>query len=414
MNKITLILFATIILIGTAMFIAIFVARGYQLDFNTRQILPTGILVATSDPNGAEVFVNGKLKTATDTTLNLSPGNYDIVISKDGYYPWQKKVAIKTEEVFKTNAFLFPKVPDLRPLTLTGALNPSLSPDQTKIAYGVASASAEKNGVFVLDMNKSPLTVPLISSADIKQIHRNNFSGINLSAAKFLWGADNKTLIAYFGNAPTLDATNSARLAQSPQAAYLLDIDNPNDSLTPLTNLDMVKSLSQWEDLKNIRKTAQISKINRDLAQILTAGTQNISLSPDESKIFYQATASAKISQILLSYLPGVNPSKEERNLKPGNYYVYDLKEDKNYLIANCQMPATRCVWFPSSRHILSFSNTEISVMDYDGTNRAVVYAGPFIDSVVYSWPNWSKIVILTSLNQSAGITENLYTINLR
>src|SRR3989344_7346377 len=115
----------------------------------------TLILVATSDPNGASVLINGTLKTATNNSLNLQPDNYDITLQLDGYSPWQKTIPIKQEEVFKTNAFLFPKVPNLTPLTLTGATNPVLSPDQSKIVYSVASASAQKNGLWILDMGRS-------------------------------------------------------------------------------------------------------------------------------------------------------------------------------------------------------------------------------------------------------------------
>ncbi|MEK7127877.1 MAG: hypothetical protein AAB838_04115, partial [Patescibacteria group bacterium] len=70
--------------------------------------------------------------------------------------------------------------------------------------------------------------------------------------------------------------------------------------------------------------------------------------------------------------------------------------------------------WFVTSRHLVINEGKQISVMEYDGTNKAVVYAGPFVDNYVYVWPNWSKIVILTNLNTASTVGENLYTINLR
>ena len=71
------------VVIGT--FIALKWARGYRAKFiggKAPSISGTGLLVANSDPKGAEVIVNGKLTTATDDTLNLTPGTYDIEIRK--------------------------------------------------------------------------------------------------------------------------------------------------------------------------------------------------------------------------------------------------------------------------------------------------------------------------------------------
>ncbi len=100
MNRVTLAVLATFFLLAAAVFVAIVLARGYSFNLDTRNLIPTGILVATSDPDGAEVLIDGKLKTATNNTINLPPGKYDIKIQKDGYTPWEKKVEVKKEEVF--------------------------------------------------------------------------------------------------------------------------------------------------------------------------------------------------------------------------------------------------------------------------------------------------------------------------
>jgi len=73
----------SLLLAGTL--IAIQFAKGYR--FSRQGILQgTGLLAANSFPNGAQVYVNGKLSTATDNTLNLDPGEYDVEIKKDGIY----------------------------------------------------------------------------------------------------------------------------------------------------------------------------------------------------------------------------------------------------------------------------------------------------------------------------------------
>lgn len=363
MTKTTLAILVAFIFIFVGVIVAIALARGYQIDITKKSLTPTGILVVTSDPDGAQVLIDGVLKTATNTTINLAPGKYDVKIQKEGFAPWEKEVEIKQEEVFKTNAFLFPTLPDLRPLTFTGALNPTVSPDSTKLVYGVASGSA--NGVWVLDTSRN-FSSQFLSNGDFRQIYRNTPS-LDLSNAKFVWSPDNKQILA---------------------DGYLLDTDRINEAPV-LSNII-------WEK----------PNLTVKIPLIFSTVSGEIKFSPDGTKILYTATSSATLPPSLVS-LPGSNPTPQIRNLTPNKTYVYDLKEDRNYLI---NAPVT---WFPSSRHLISVINSQISIMEYDGTNKATVFSGQFDPTNVFVWPNWSKIVILTSLGNSGG-QENLYTINLR
>ena len=131
--------------------IAIRFAQGYRLSIQKRAVQGTGLLVSNSFPNGAQVFVSGKLVTATDDNIYLEPGQYEIEIIKDGYSSWRKQLNIESELVTQTNAQLFRLVPGLTPLTFTGVTYISPSPDGEKILFQTSSASARlKNGLYVL------------------------------------------------------------------------------------------------------------------------------------------------------------------------------------------------------------------------------------------------------------------------
>src|SRR5437867_3532603 len=114
--------------IGTTL--AILYAKGYRITSENKStaIEGTGLLVATSRPDGAKVLVNGELKTATNNTINLYPGNYEVKIEKDGYFPWKKTITIKKEEVSRADALLFATNPNLETITSLGALHPILDP----------------------------------------------------------------------------------------------------------------------------------------------------------------------------------------------------------------------------------------------------------------------------------------------
>src|SRR4030067_1148081 len=124
---------------------AIFWARGFKPDFK-KGIERTGLLVITSTPTGASVFLDGRLTAATDTNIAyLDPKTYRVRIEKEGYSAWEKDVDIVADLATEIKALLFPVAPGIKPLTTAGASSPALSPDGTKIAYGTAG---ENGGVF--------------------------------------------------------------------------------------------------------------------------------------------------------------------------------------------------------------------------------------------------------------------------
>jgi hypothetical protein len=119
--------------------------------------------------------------------------------------------------------------------------------------------------------------------------------------------------------------------------------------------------------------------------------------------------------------LIGTNSTPEARKISKGTIYVYDIKEDKNFKILD-SMPKHESQdfindfplnWFTNSRHLIYVVDKKITIMDYDGQNKTTIYAGPFIDGYVFSWPDESKILMLTDLGNPT-ISPNLYTIGLK
>ena len=82
----------TLLLIIIVTIGVILYGMGYRLGLGSAgpQIAHTGILNASSSPRGALVYVDGHPTSATNNTVNLTPGKYTIKISKEGYQDWQK------------------------------------------------------------------------------------------------------------------------------------------------------------------------------------------------------------------------------------------------------------------------------------------------------------------------------------
>ena len=152
MQRTRILLFVTsIILVPLVTYFVILFARGYRLNWQRKQLSPTGLLVATSVPDGAQIYINGQLSSATNTTINLAPATYKVEIKKDGFSPWSKLLKVEAEIVTRATATLFPSVPSFKAITTGGAANPILSQDSTKITF----TSGKKT--YLLDLSESPL-----------------------------------------------------------------------------------------------------------------------------------------------------------------------------------------------------------------------------------------------------------------
>lgn len=430
---------AVIIVAGTLF--AIRYAKGQRPS--TEGFRETGLLSANSFPTAAQVFINGKLSTATDDTLNLDPGEYQIEIKKEGFTSWRKNLLVEKELVTQTNALLFPSAPSLSPITFTGVQNILPAPDGQKLIFYTSSASAEpKNGLYLADLTDNPLSLQRGS----RQIS-NDTDKLDLSIAQLIWSPDSTELMVTDGD-----------------QYYLLDITKLNNFET-LQNITVQaeRILSSWEEEMYLRERQILAKFPEEVIQIATSSAANMYFSPDQEKMFYTATASAILAEELIQLPPARNTQPEMRTLLPGNIYVYDRMEDKNFLIGTVgpvlnihkrlladdlsqepaslevspdlftQLQATESAqtaarfrsyhsglfsgnlqWYPDSRHLIRTQGDHVSIVEFDNTNEVTVYSGPFDPSFVYPWSNGDRLLILTSFNQPAASPKNLYAIGLK
>lgn len=433
---------ALVILIGSAL--AIQYAKGNFRLTDQGFVQGTGLLSANSFPTAAEVIIDGKLITATDDTVYLEPGEYEIEIVKNGYNAWKKRIKIEKELVVQTNATLFPKAPSLTTLTFNGALNLSPSPDGQKIIfYSHSNTSERKNGLYLLELSNNAFTF----NKEPRQISDESFN-FDLETAKFIWAPDSSEVIL---------------LAEGREV--LLDINKLN-TLDSLTDISFRKKqmLSEWEQEMYLRERENYSKFPPEIIEIATASAKNVYISPDKKRILFTATEEVTIPNELIPPVPASSTQEEERNLVAGGIYVYDTSEDRNFrvgteatesaqiaeklLLANDildknsplvdaspsafqNLQATQSAqtaanfnvyhssvfadtlqWFPDSTHLIFVEDNSVKIMEYDTTNLTTLYSGPFADKFVYPWPNGDRLVILTSFSPDAP--QNFYALELQ
>ncbi len=388
---------SVIIFIGlvAATILVVLYGKGYRFGFEPGgfELKGTGLLVAKSVPDGAQVFVDGKLRTATDATINLPPGDYEIKITKEGYFPWQKRVKIQAEIVTQAEALLIPIAPKLESITELGAENPVIDPSLTKIAFTVSSGSATRNGIYVFDMGSNRILTLQGSST---QIVDNSFD--EFSRSEISWSPDGQDIIA------TISGTIT-------NTTYLLDTDRPNQPPNDITQ--NLQSINQtWQALAQARERSVRNSLPRKVRSLADQNFDILSISPDESKILYTASRSASLPLVIEPRLVGVNSTSEERNIGKGLVYVYDVREDRNYKMDALNFRDTFS-FMNNSKNIIFVREKALHIIDFDGLNDTTVYAGPFEHQYIFPWPDSTRIVILTNLGNKNTL-PNLYTIILK
>lgn len=141
-----------VIIFFTATPLLLIYALGYNLNFawppRLNMILQkTGMLIVDSEPSGANIYLNGKLQTTSESLFsskdpiatpakikNLVPGEYDVKVILEGYWPWEKKLYIHPgSNTFAENIVLFKNNLPVR-LYEKKCEKMVFSPDQQKIA----------------------------------------------------------------------------------------------------------------------------------------------------------------------------------------------------------------------------------------------------------------------------------------
>jgi hypothetical protein len=131
-------------------------ASGYKPFWNGGKLTfqKTGMVIITTKPAGANVYMDGKYTKQQTiftflsvTVKNLKPGNHILKIVKAGYQPWQEKVAVKASLVtFENYVLLFQnKLVPQENKSLEKYTEVAASPNNKYVLFSAVDSSADTN-----------------------------------------------------------------------------------------------------------------------------------------------------------------------------------------------------------------------------------------------------------------------------
>jgi len=335
---------------------------------------------AKSTPEGASVYLDGKVTTATQGTLaGITPGTHNLKIIKEGFVPWEKDVEVFPKLVTDITAVLVSQTPRLEPLTNTGAAYPSVSPSLSKLAY--FSENGNTPGVWVIPLTHSGLSLfkatPTVVLKDSKITKYSQ--GLDI-----LWAPEEKELVVEDANNVHYIVDLTTNTAQSTASPELIE----NEWLETLKQqrITFTESLDIPEDIKK------------------AATSPDAQWSPDEKKFLYQIQIDDKIEYRIYNM---------EKPLPVGE------NVETIVFTTNINDKQPKVSWYADSYHLIlvEMAATEdnkgsISLLRIDGTNKTEIYNNTLYSDIAYSAPGGDKIIILTSF-KSTNVPD-LYTIGIR
>lgn len=374
----------------TASALIMFFARGYTINIGDKNLEQTGILSINSTPDGALIYINDVPKDATNNSVTgLRPGTYQIRLDKIGYQSWEKNIEISTGQVTQVQALLISLFPEIRPLTITGASDPIISPDGQKIVYMAAATNVDQTsafGIWLLNLGSRPFNLlsqpTLLTSATDRE---------TLSSAKISWSPDSQNILVQEVDGNT----------------YVIDVQSKD--ITPLTTaLQQEQLFADWEEERLKVLEVLSDRFSRDLQAQFPSLNQSPIWSPDQTKLLFAEEQEDGTKYTVIDF-------------KPSEYLPLAQRADeiKIYDLSTVYNKSVTPTWYSDSRHLLIFEPSgdtgdigQMSIFGLDGTNKKTLFSGPVINGDMFPHPDGSRIIILTNFTNDPG-QKNLYSISL-
>lgn len=394
-RRIIYIIFIIIFLIAAPTIILY--TSGYRYNFQKARVQKTGIMMLSSVPRGAEIWLNGKKVDKKTTPVRLEyilPGDYEIQFKKSGYHDWQKKLPVYENSTTFAEKVVLWKQSQLQTMSTATASSWLASADKRQVAIISASNTLVSLGVGgdltdFLTANGTGLK----NRFDLK-----DYSQINITA----WSPDNKKiLLSTTGSSSqylVFDNTNPGIKKISSQfkiihwsenSDLLYGVDRlgfwqinlssnqqkllfksflPNDFLMTDGKIFYLENQTLWEkNLTNGRNSVVTSPIKCDNCLLTKKiGNRFILQEPATQKLLIIDTGNRANDM--------ENSAKNLYWLNNGSLlfyndwemYIYDLNKRDPELITRLGQPIKNALWHTAGKHLIFAAGNKINIIELD------------------------------------------------
>lgn len=403
--------------------VLLFYSSGYRIDFQKNQLIQTGTLfIKTPDIHEAIVFINNKEYPENLNEklfiYNMLPGEYDVKISKEGYYDWQKTLTITSNlTTFADNTTLIKKSSSEK--VLAGDITEFYpSPDNSTIAYTIATKTLHE--IYTLKLHEE--SAPELLYQTPREITSLSWAP---SSKKLLIEKDNgtHTVIGINGTSQEIPI----EITYSQNFEYLTWDDFSDDTLFGLNKNSIFKLGLSFETIEKI--PIQTPSLTTTIIPPLTV---------IDSSLYYFVQKNGE--KVLKRYSFLVNATQElyttsssfdfEFIQSPNNFLtILDSQKEKAVIVTLTQSPdisfsreqiktlsAEEIVWDEKFQQLFFFTHFEISL--YDPAQNSITLINrygkkinqvawhPDLNTLLIAFEDTIEIIDILTVNGTRNVTE--------
>lgn len=176
-------------------------SMGYSYDWESNDLIQTGGLYLKSIPDQAQIFINSEnKKTSPRLISHLLPKTYNVALTKDGCFPWQKNLTVSPKMVTEArNIILFPQniAPELLDNKFAGSLHEYFMPAKDRNDLAKAAEVASTSAAWIYrDANLFYLSEEnlMLYRTDLNGFYREQISKNPVPRGKYTIVAKNSRL----------------------------------------------------------------------------------------------------------------------------------------------------------------------------------------------------------------------------
>lgn len=380
--------------------IVILYAAGYKLGKTGLKLEKTGMLVFDSKPSGAKIYIDGKIQktflgnlnplteenyiTTPAKIKNLLPGEYDIKISLDGYWDWQKKLTVNSGSAnFAENIILFKK--DLPIILQPDVQTAELSPDKNNLAilsgsnlfiYNLSDDAIGQSFTGV-EKNKNTLSWSAEGTAllcDNTIFNLNTSERINLNnyfknAKNIKWDASDDKILHFQNNKNIYSFDSSSK-----KISTLIENKNINDYLIKNGVAFLISSLNgkinlDIYDTENGQLIRSISLPYAEKYSFINQTEKYLNIINENRGALYiidytsNSPLLATISDVKYS-----NWVNSDRLLYANDYEIwfYNFSGNKQTIITRISNPIKKIISYTGDNYIIFSTENAINTIELD------------------------------------------------
>lgn len=152
----SLVITGYVVFVVCVLFYTMLKVHGYKYDIGAGQMLLTGIVDITTQPKGAEIYIDGgKFTDTSNTIIRPEPGNRILDLKKEGFRPIQKEIIVELNDAVQINERLLPNKHILKPEHVIKNID-ALSQNEYDVNI-FALANNEEKRIFTYNMQEKKI-----------------------------------------------------------------------------------------------------------------------------------------------------------------------------------------------------------------------------------------------------------------